>query len=91
MSQKGNQAVKAVSFMLMITLAGKVIGLMREQFLAANYGLGMEAAAFMIASRIPRTFFDAVFASAISESFIHIFNEYLPTYGKEKDFSLDNC
>lgn len=90
MSQKGNQAVKAVSFMMMITLAGKILGLVREQFLAANYGLGMEAVAFMTASQIPRTFFDAVFASAISASFIPIFNEYLQKRGKEEAFSLAN-
>ena len=90
MSQKGNQAVKAVSFMMMITLTGKVLGLVREQFLAANYGLGMEASAFMVASRIPRTFFDAVFASAISASFIPIFNEYLKKKGKDEAFLLAN-
>ena len=90
MSEKGNQAVKAVSFMMMITLAGKVLGLVREQFLAANYGLGMEAPAFMLASRIPRTFFDAIFASAISASFIPIFNEYLQKKGKDEAFSLAN-
>ncbi|MDD4843701.1 MAG: murein biosynthesis integral membrane protein MurJ [Anaerotignum sp.] len=90
MSQKGNQAVKAVSFMMMITLTGKILGLVREQFLAANYGLGMEAVAFLIASQIPRTFFDAVFASAISASFIPIFNEYLQKEGKEEAFSLAN-
>ncbi len=90
MSEKGNQAVKAVSFMMIITLAGKVLGLVREQFFAANYGLGMESAAFLLASRIPRTFFDAVFASAISASFIPVFNEYLQKKGKEAAFSLAN-
>lgn len=90
MSEKGNHAVKAVSLMMMITLVGKVLGLMREQFLAANYGLGMEASAFMVASRIPRTFFDAVFASAISASFIPIFNEYMQKKGKQAAFSLAN-
>ena len=66
MSEKGNQAVKTVSFMMLITLFGKILGLVREQFLAANYATGMEAAAFLTASRIPRTFFDVIFASAIS-------------------------
>ncbi|MFV0314686.1 MAG: murein biosynthesis integral membrane protein MurJ [Anaerotignum sp.] len=90
MSQKGNQAVKAVSFMMIITLVGKILGLVRDQFLAANYGLGMEASAFMVASRIPRTFFDAVFAAAISASFIPIFNEYLQKKGKKEAFFLAN-
>ena len=90
MSRKSNQAVKTVSLMMIITLFGKILGLVREQFLAANYADGMAAAAFLTASRIPRTFFDVVFASAISASFIPIFNEYLEKKGKKEAFLLAN-
>ena len=90
MSEKGNQAVKTVSFMMLITLFGKILGLVREQLVAANYGTEMEAAAFLLASRIPRTFFDVIFASAISASFIPIFVEYLQKYGKEEAYRLAN-
>lgn len=90
MSEKGNQAVKTVSFMMLITLLGKILGLVREQFLAATYATGMEAAAFLTASRIPRTFFDVIFASAISASFIPIFVEYLQKFGKEEAYRLAN-
>ena len=90
MSEKGNQAVKTVSFMMLITLFGKILGLVREQLLAANYGTEMEAAAFLLASRIPRTFFDVIFASAISASFIPIFVEYLQKQGKEEAYRLAN-
>ena len=48
MSEKGNQAVKTVSFMMLITLFGKILGMVREQLLAANYGTDMQAAAFGI-------------------------------------------
>ena len=41
MSEKGNQAVKTVSFMMLITLFGKILGMVREQLLAANYGTDM--------------------------------------------------
>lgn len=88
MSQKSNQAVKTVSLMMMITLVGKVLGLVREQFLAALYGNTAEAAAFATASLIPRTFFDAIFASAISASFIPIFNECLKKKGRDEAFRL---
>ena len=81
MSEKGNQAVKTVSFMMLITLFGKILGMVREQLLAANYGTDMQAAAFLLASRIPRTFFDVIFASAISASFIPVFVEYLQKNG----------
>ena len=85
---KGSKTVKAAGYMMAITLIGKVMGLMREQLLGRNYALGMEASAFMTASQIPRVFFDAIFASAISASFIPIFNEYLESKGKEEAFRL---
>lgn len=87
---KGSKTVKAAGYMMAITLIGKVMGLMREQLLGRNYALGMEASAFMTASQIPRVFFDAIFASAISASFIPIFNEYLESKGKEEAFRLSN-
>ena len=90
MSEKGNQAVKTVSFMMLITLFGKILGMVREQLLAANYGTDMQAAAFLLASRIPRTFFDVIFASAISASFIPVFVEYLQKKGRQEAFSLAN-
>ena len=63
MARKGNQAVRTVSFMMLITLLGKLLGMVREQFLAAKYATGVEGAAFMAASQVPRLFFDAIFAS----------------------------
>ena len=90
MSEKGNQAVKTVSFMMLITLFGKILGLVRDQFLAAKYAYSTAGAAFTIASQIPRTFFDVVFASAISASFIPIFVEYLQKRGREEAFALAN-
>ena len=90
MTKEKNSAVKAVSFMMIITLVGKLLGLARDQFLAGNYSIGPEASAFLTASRIPRIFFDVVFASAISASFIPVFNEYMEKKGKEEAFKLSN-
>ena len=69
---------------------GKSAGVGARSALAANYGNGMAAEAFTTASLMPRTFFDAVFASAISASFIPIFNEYLKKKGKKEAFALSN-
>lgn len=85
-----NSAVKAVGFMMVITLVGKMLGLLRDQCLANSFGITMEANAFMTASRIPRIFFDAVFASAISSSFIPVFNEYMERKGKNAAFQLSH-
>ncbi len=84
MEDKNSQPVKTVSFIMIITLVGKVLGLLRDRLLTVNYGSGMEASAFFTASRIPRVFFDTIFASAISASFIPIFSAFLKKKGKNE-------
>ena len=88
MERSQNNATKTISMVMILTLLGKVMGLYRDHLLAIHYGMGMEANAFYTASRIPRVFFDAVFASAISACFIPVFSEYLTKEGKEKAFSF---
>lgn len=90
MSEIKNNAVKTVSFIMIITLAGKILGLYRDILLANHYGSGMEANAFFTASLIPRTFFDAIFASAITSSFIPVFNEYIEKKGRKEAFEFSN-
>ena len=72
-----NDRLKTIGMMMAITLLGKILGLVRDMLMGHNFATGMEIAAFQVASRIPRTFFDVVFASAISASFIPIFNNRL--------------
>ena len=84
--EKKKSPLKAISLMMIITLAGKVLGLVRDRLLTVNYGSGMEANAFLTASRIPRVFFDTIFASAISASFIPVFSEVLQKKGKKDAF-----
>lgn len=72
---------------MVITLAGKVLGLFRDRLMAVHYGTaGMEAKAFYVASRIPRVFFDVVFASAIAACFIPVFSQILAGKGKKEAF-----
>ena len=85
--QQDNQ-VKTISLLMLITLIGKVLGLLRERLLAINYGSGIEASAFLTASQIPRMFFDVVFASAISACFIPVFSEVLTQKGRKEAFQL---
>ena len=67
LSKKAQHATKTISVVMAITLIGKVLGLFRDRLMAVHYGtVGIEAKAFYIASRIPRVFFDVVFASAIA-------------------------
>lgn len=85
--KKPNQ-IKTIGLIMLITLSGKVLGLVRDMLLGHNFATGMESMAFQVASRIPRTFFDAIFASAISASFIPIFNDRLEKRGREDAFRL---
>lgn len=87
---KKNNHIKTIGLIMLITLLGKVLGLVRDMMLGHNFATGMESTAFQVASRIPRTFFDAIFASAISASFIPVFNDRLEHHGKEDAFRLSN-
>lgn len=88
MTDKKGGPARAVGLMMIITLAGKALGLIRDRLLTVNYGSGMETNAFLTASRIPRVFFDAIFASAITASFIPVFNEYIVKKSKRDAYSL---
>lgn len=84
------KTVKTISYVMILSLLGKLMALFREIMLGRTYGTGMEANAFLAASRIPRVFFDAIFASAITMSFIPIFSKYMKRGGKEKAFEFSN-
>ena len=67
---------------MVLMLIGKLLGLLRDRLLPITYGSGIETNAFLTASRIPRVFFDIVFASAVAASFIPVFSEYVTKKGK---------
>lgn len=89
--QQQQKNIRTMGMMMVLTLLGKVLGLVRDMMLGHNFATGMAADAFLAASRIPRNFFDAIFASAISASFIPVFNEYLEKRGKEEAFRLSDA
>ena len=83
-----NNRLKTVGLIMLITVVGKALGLVRDMLLGHNFGTGMESAAFLTASRIPRTFFDAIFAAAISASFIPVFTRRMEKEGREDAYRL---
>jgi putative peptidoglycan lipid II flippase len=76
------KAVKAVGFMFVMILLSKVLGQAREIIIASIYGASGEATAFYAASTLPLNLFDIVFASAVSSSFIPIYNTYIEKDGE---------
>ncbi len=80
------KAVKIIGFLMIMTLASKLLGLAREIFLAGYYGAGVEAAAFSTAVDIPLKFFDLAFGAAVTSTFIPVFNKYLKDEDTEGGF-----
>lgn len=71
------KAVKTIGLIMFIILISKLLGLVREMFLAGYYGASIEAAAFTTAADIPLKFFDLAFGAAVTSTFIPVFNKYL--------------
>lgn len=87
---KNKNTVKTISYVMMITFLGKFMALVRGRLLGQAYGTGMELDAFLAASLLPRVFFDAIFASAITMSFIPIFSKCMQEGGRKKAFEFSN-
>lgn len=84
------KTLKTAGFMIIATLLAKFMGMYRDILFAALYGTGEAAIAYQTASRIPLLFFDIALGSAISSSFIPVFNEYLGRGEKEKATEFSN-
>lgn len=65
-----------VAIMIVAMLISKLLGMLRGVLLAASYDISEEATAFSAASRIPLSFFDIIFASAILGCFIPVYNSF---------------
>lgn len=82
--------LKTAGFMAMATLLAKVCGLIRDSLIAAYFSTGIEADAFLTASKLPTMLFDMVIGGVISASFIPIFNGILEKENREKALSYAN-
>lgn len=87
-NKKEKSSVRVISGIMVITLIGKILGLVREVLIGAAYGSEGEATAFNLASAIPREFLDIAFASAISGGFIPVFNSTMEKKGKDEAYKL---
>ena len=76
--------------MAVATLLSKVLGLIRDALIAAFFGTGMEADAFMTASKAPTTLFDIVIGGVISATFIPVFSDILAKRGKKDAMEFVN-
>ena len=72
------------------TLASRLLGLARDQVLAALFGAGNEMDAFIVAFRIPNLVRDLVAEGAMSSAFVPTFTRHLTQYGKRDAWRLGN-
>jgi putative peptidoglycan lipid II flippase len=72
------------------TLASRLLGLARDQMLAALFGAGNEMDAFVVAFRIPNLVRDLFAEGAMSAAFVPTFTRHLTLRGKDDAWRLGN-
>lgn len=72
------------------TLTSRVLGLVREQVLAAMFGAGNEMDAFLVAFRVPNLVRDLFAEGAMSAAFVPTFTQHLAKAGKAAAWRLGN-
>ncbi|TGN14075.1 murein biosynthesis integral membrane protein MurJ [Leptospira ilyithenensis] len=65
------------------TFLSRILGLIRDHFMAVSFGTGMIASAFSVAYRLPNMFRNLLAEGTLSQSFMPIFSEY-EAMGKEE-------
>lgn len=90
MSKKDSKEYMILIIMIITTLLGKMLGMVRDILIAGQYGITYEADAFFVASRIPNNFFDFALSAAVVSTFIPIFNRTMQRKGKEEAFEYAN-
>ncbi|MDD6213725.1 MAG: murein biosynthesis integral membrane protein MurJ [Firmicutes bacterium] len=88
--ESSKKMLKTASFMAIATFLAKVCGMARDMLIAAFFGTGIEADAYMTATRLPTTLFDIVIGGVISAAFIPVFNSVLEKESKEEANSFAN-
>jgi len=72
------------------TLASRMLGLVRDQVLAAMFGAGNDMDAFVVAFRIPNLARDLFAEGAMSAAFVPTFTRELTLHGKPDAWRLGN-
>ncbi len=72
------------------TLASRILGLVRDQVLAALFGAGNDMDAFIVAFRIPNLVRDLFAEGAMSAAFVPTFTRQLTLHGKSEAWRFGN-
>ncbi len=88
MSEEKKSLIGSAGAVSSATLISRILGLVREQVLAAYFGAGFFTDAFLVAFRIPNLLRDLFAEGAMSASFVPIFTKHLKDFGKEDAMRL---
>src|SRR3954464_12050095 len=88
--QQSDRIARAASLAGAATLTSRLLGLVREQVLAALFGAGNEMDAYLVAFRIPNLVRDLFAEGAMSAAFVPTFTRHLTLYGKDDAWRLAN-
>jgi putative peptidoglycan lipid II flippase len=80
----------AASLAAAATLTSRILGLAREQVLAALFGAGDQMDAYFVAFRIPNLVRDLFAEGAMSAAFVPTFTRHITLHGKEDGWRLGN-
>jgi putative peptidoglycan lipid II flippase len=72
------------------TLTSRILGLLRDQVLAAIFGASNDMDAFIVAFRIPNLVRDLFAEGAMSAAFVPTFTHRLTLHGKDEAWRLGN-
>ncbi|MBZ5556058.1 MAG: murein biosynthesis integral membrane protein MurJ [Acidobacteriia bacterium] len=86
----GGRLARSAGITGVATLASRVLGLARDQVLAALFGAGNEMDAFIVAFRIPNLVRDLFAEGAMSAAFVPTFTRELTRGGKRDAWRLGN-
>jgi len=66
------------------TITSRILGVVREQVIAAYFGAGFATDAYQVAFRIPNLLRDLFAEGAMSAAFVPTFTRYLTSSGKSR-------
>jgi putative peptidoglycan lipid II flippase len=82
--------VRSAGAAAVATLSSRVLGLVRDQVLAALFGAGNEMDAFVVAFRVPNLLRDLFAEGSMSAALVPTFSRYLTLRGKPQAWRLAN-
>lgn len=86
--QKNTHILSAATIIMIMALASRVLGLVRERLLITHFGVSVEHDVYKAAFLIPDTIFELLVFGAISVSFIPVFTHMLEDRDKGRAFRL---